>query len=643
VTGAWSLERGATVTGAGTRFSVWAPAASRVTVVVDGLGEHDLEARALGVFEREIPGVRAGTDYGFRLDGKEARPDPVSRFQPAGVHGPSRVVDPRAFRWTDGRWTGREMADLIIYELHVGTFSDAGTFDGAIGHLAELRALGITAVELMPVAEFPGARNWGYDGAALYAPHSAYGGPEGLRRLVNAAHELGLAVILDVVYNHVGPEGGHLGGFGPYFTDRYRTPWGQAVNYDGAGSDEVRRFVIDNALYWITEYHVDGLRLDAIHGIYDSSARHVLRELADAVRIQAAGLGRRVVVIGESDLNDPRVLHDGSCGYAFDAQWSDDLHHAIHARLTGERGGYYSDFDGGVPSIAKALRDRFVYDGRYSAYRRRRHGASAAGIPADRFIVCIQNHDQVGNRATGDRLSALVPFGARKLAAALYLLSPYVPMLFMGEEYDEQRPFLYFVSHGDPALVESVRNGRREEFKAFGWGQEVPDPQDEGTFLRSRLDRTRSAAPEGRAMRNLYRALLAVRSSERLLRPGVAAAEVEHGEGAGAGWIRLSLRECQAAGRGAPPEKQYTASPASDHHPSHALVALFNLAPQTHHLHLANGPSAIRLARRLLGTDDAPYVPGGTMLTPDPEPVADPSAPIALPPLSAALYSLELT
>ena len=584
----WRLTRGAMPIRRGTHFSVWAPNASRVAVVIEGRGEHELEALGRGTFEGEVIGVGAGAEYRYRLDGGKAYPDPVSRHQPHGVHGPSRVIDPSAFHWKDKMWRGMEMADHVIYELHVGTFSKTGDFAGVTGHLAELKQLGITAIEIMPVAEFPGGRNWGYDGVHLYAPQSTYGGPEELRRLVNTAHELGLAVILDCVYNHVGPEGNYLGAYGPYFTDTYRTPWGKAVNYDGPDSDEVRRFVIDNALYWITEFHIDGLRLDAIHGIFDFGARHILRDLSDAVHAQGDVLGRKVSIIGESDLNDPSVVRDGPSGHSMDSQWSDDLHHAIHARLTGESKGYYSDF-GGVVHIAKALKERFVFDGRYSAYRKRRHGAPATDVSTEHFVVCVQNHDQVGNRARGDRLSTLVSFPQRKLAAALYLLSPYVPMLFMGEEYDETNPFVYFVSHGDNALVEAVRAGRREEFKAFGWGDDIPDPEAERSFLSSRLDRTRSSSPEGSAMLALYRALLKLRREERALRPGDAEVDVEHDEVGG--WIRLTLTPRE--GRGS------------------TLIALFNLSNERRELPLAADGAVVRGATRVLGTDDPAFVPGG--------------------------------
>jgi maltooligosyltrehalose trehalohydrolase len=417
----WSLARGATVSRDGVRFSVWAPNVKHVGVRIEGGRTYALERSDGGVFEGTVHEAGAGTDYRYLLDGERTVPDPVSRHQPAGVHGPSRVVDPGAFEWHDATWRGIAMRDAIIYELHVGTFSGEGTLISAIPHLGGLRELGVTAVEVMPVAEFPGSRNWGYDGVLLYAPQSTYGGPEALRHFVDAAHREGLAVILDVVYNHVGPEGNYLEAFGPYFTRKYTTPWGPALNYDDAGSDEVRRFIIENALYWVTEFHIDGLRLDAIHGIFDFSPRHILRDLAEAVHEQGEALGRHVVVIAESDLNDPRVINTpDACGYGLDAQWADDLHHAIHAALTGEHSGYYADF-GGVTPIAAALRTPFVYDGRYSVHRTRRHGAPATGLPGDRFVACIQNHDQVGNRAAGDRLTETVGLRKSRLAAALLL------------------------------------------------------------------------------------------------------------------------------------------------------------------------------------------------------------------------------
>ena len=533
------LERGASVlpNAGGVHFSVWAPLAKRVRVrIVDGAGtgDHELALRTdTGVHEGSVTAARAGSDYGYLLDdGDRLLPDPVSRWQPTGVHEPSRVVDPTAFAWADDGWKGVTMAELVIYELHVGTFSREGTFAGAIPYLRGLRReLGVTAIEIMPVAQFPGVRNWGYDGVQLYAVQNSYGGPDGFKQLVDAAHGEGLAVILDVVYNHVGPEGNYLPVFGPYFTEKYKTPWGPALNYDDAQSDEVRRYVVDNARYWVTEYHVDGLRLDAVHGIFDFSPTHLLREIADAVHEQAARLGRSVVVIAESDLNDPKLIRPVvEHGYGLDGQWSDDFHHAVHAALTGETLGYYADF-GDAEKIAASLREPFVYDGCYSTHRQRRHGDSSRGLPRERFVVAIQNHDQIGNRAAGDRLSTLLAPDQQRLAAALLLLSPYVPLLFMGQEYGETNPFQYFVSHSDATLVEAVRTGRRTEFESFGWGEGVPDPQAEETFRNSMLDRTRAERPEHAAVFALYRDLVALRAEEPTLRPDSADVRVEHADG----------------------------------------------------------------------------------------------------------------
>ena len=532
----WQLQRGATVLPDGSvRFAVWAPRAQRVRVRLtsDGEGEHELAGMEDGVFEAVVRDASVDSEYGFVLDDQDKLlPDPVSRFQPHGVHGPSRVVDPNAFQWTDDGWRGRAMRDLVIYELHVGTFTPEGTFEAIIPLLRGLRReLGVTAIEIMPVAQFPGSRNWGYDGVELYAVQNTYGGPNGLKQLVNAAHAEGLAVILDVVYNHVGPEGNYLPLYGPYFTEKYKTPWGPALNYDDADSDEVRRYVVENALYWVTEYHVDGLRLDAVHGIFDFSAKHLLQEIVEEVHDQADRLGRTVVVIGESDLNDPKLIRPiEQFGYGLDGQWSDDFHHAVHAALTEERLGYYADF-GDVDQVADALREPFVYNGVHSPHRRRRHGGSSEGLPREKFVVAIQNHDQVGNRASGDRLTTTLEADQLRLAAALLLLSPYVPLIFMGQEYGETNPFQYFVHHGDPELVEAVRAGRRKEFEAFGWGDDVPDPQAEETFQRSKLDRRRAAEPHNAGMFALYRDLLALRAEEPMLLPDGAAISVTERDG----------------------------------------------------------------------------------------------------------------
>jgi maltooligosyltrehalose trehalohydrolase len=535
------LERGAVPQAdGGTRFSVWAPNARKVEVAI--LGERDARTVPLtrspaGLHSGTVDGVTAGADYSYRLDGGPDRPDPVSRWRPAGVHGPTRVVDPDAFRWTDTAWRGLETADLIIYELHVGTFSPGGTFDGVIERLPQLKELGITAIEVMPVSEFPGSRNWGYDGVSPYAVQSTYGGPDGLKRLVDAAHRIGLAVLLDVVYNHLGPEGNYLREFGPYFSDRYRTAWGEGLNLDGPDSDEVRRYVVENAVYWVSEYHLDGLRLDAVDRIVDLSPTHIAEELGAAVHAEGEALGRRKVVIAEIDANDPKwVMGREVGGYGMDAHWSDDFHHSVHVALTGERSGYYADFTG-PDALAKVLGARYVNDGRYSPHRRRKHGRPAADVPADRFVVAVQNHDQTGNRARGERLSTLVSPDALRLAAGLLLLSPYVPLLFMGEEHGETNPFLYFVSHSDPGLIEAVRKGRQEEFAAFAWAGEVPDPQAEETFEASRPRWERARTGDGARMLALYRELLRVRRSEPALRP--AAAKVEVRSDQGAGWVAV--------------------------------------------------------------------------------------------------------
>jgi maltooligosyltrehalose trehalohydrolase len=432
-----------------------------------------------------------GTDYRFVLDGRDALPDPRSGWQPAGIDGPSRVVDHSTHEWTDRGWRGVPLASALIYELHVGTFTAEGTFEGVIGKLDHLVELGVTAIELLPVAEFSGDRGWGYDGVDLFAPHHAYGGPEGLKTLVEACHARGLGVVMDVVYNHLGPVGNYLGRFGPYFTDRYSTPWGEAINFDGPDSGPVRDFVCENALMWLRDYHCDGLRLDAVHAIVDTSALHILEEIAVRVQELAAQLDRSLFVVAESDLNDPRLVRSREAGgYGMDAQWSDDFHHALHACLTGDRSGYYADF-GTVQDLAQALERAYVYDGRHSHHRRRVHGRPASGLPGSRFLGYLQNHDQVGNRAKGERSSHLLSANLLRVAAGLVLTSPFVPMLFQGEEWGAGTPFCYFTDHREPNLGRSVSEGRIREFEAFGWRrEEIPDPQDPATFERSRLDWT---------------------------------------------------------------------------------------------------------------------------------------------------------
>jgi maltooligosyltrehalose trehalohydrolase len=493
-------------------FLVWAPHANRVDVCLGDPPERAIPMQAVGCgyFHTVAEGVSSGTLYRYLLNHEKKRPDPASRYQPRGIHGPSQVTDSR-FRWNDSRWAGLPLEQYVLYELHVGTFTPQGTFDAIIPRLAILKDLGVTAIELMPVAQFPGERNWGYDGVYPYSVQASYGGPLGLKALVNACHELEIAVVLDVVYNHLGPEGNYLADFGPYFTDLYKTPWGQAVNFDDARSDEVRRYFIENALEWVTDFHIDSLRLDAIHAIVDNSARTFLEELRAAVHTRSEALGRDVHLIPESNRNDARVVSGPEVGgWGFDAVWNDDFHHSLHVLLTGEQDGYYQDFCG-IEDLAGSYREGFLYAGRYSKFRRKRYGSSSKQIPAKRFVVFAQNHDQVGNRRLGDRLSQSLSFAQLKLAAGIVLLSPYIPLLFMGEEYSERAPFEYFVSHGDPSLVEAVRRGRKCEFAKFGWTGDLPDPQSEVTFLGSKLNWDLQAVGHHRILWHFYQELLRVR------------------------------------------------------------------------------------------------------------------------------------
>jgi maltooligosyltrehalose trehalohydrolase len=510
-----TLRCGAFAEGDGTvRWRVWAPRSKRVELVLyDGDRRRSLPmtSEPHGYHSRTEAGIAEGQRYAYRLDNGQERPDPASLWQPEGVHRPSAVLLPERFRWTDQGWTGLAREQLVFYELHVGTFTPEGTFDAVIGRLDSLRDLGVTALELMPVAQFPGARNWGYDGVHLSAVQNSYGGPHGLQRLADACHARGLALFLDVVYNHLGPEGNYLHEFGPYTADRYRTFWGPAFNYDGAGSDAVRAFVLDNVRLWIGVYHLDGLRLDAVHAIYDTSPVHILRAIKEAADATAARQGRRVQVFAESDLNDARFMQPPERGGdGLDGQWSDDFHHVVHAYLTGERQGYYADY-GEAPHFAKVLRDAFILDGTYSRHRDRRHGAPAGDLAGDRFVIAIQNHDQVGNRARGDRLGHLVSPPAQRLAASLLLLSPYLPLLFMGEEYGEAKPFQFFCSFFGHQLIKNVREGRKREFAGFAWQGEVPDPQDEATFRASRLSWSWPAGTHQEGLRRLYHDLLAAR------------------------------------------------------------------------------------------------------------------------------------
>jgi maltooligosyltrehalose trehalohydrolase len=540
-------------------FDVWAPAASAVDLVLSGSGvdgqagcERRLPmiARPGGWWALEVSGAGHGTDYAFSLDGGPARPDPRSPWQPCGVHTPSRVFDTSRFRWTDTAWSGRDILGSVIYELHVGTFTPEGTLDAAALRLGHLVDLGVDVVELMPVAAFDGRWGWGYDGVALYAVHEPYGGPAALQRFVDAAHAVGLAVCLDVVYNHLGPSGNYLEEFGPYFTDQHETPWGAAVNLDDDGRLQVRRWMCDNALRWLQDFHVDVLRLDAVHSLVDESRWHLLAQLSDEVAALSAQLGRPLSLVAESDLNDPGMVEptaDGGMGMT--AQWGDDVHHALHAALTGERQGYYVDF-GSLDTIARTLTRVFRHAGDHSIFR-----GCVWGHPVDpdrhrghQFVACLQNHDQVGNRARGDRIGATLTPGQLAIGAALVLTSPFTPMLFMGEEWGASTPWAYFTDFTDPALALAVSRGRREEFAAHGWTtDDVPDPQDPATRQAGVLDWAEIDKPQPAQLLAWYRDLIALRRAEPALRDDdLRAVSVEIGDdGPGRGRLRLHRGDLQ--------------------------------------------------------------------------------------------------
>jgi len=496
-----------------TLLRVWAPEAARAEVDLSGRRCPMTAAAGPGWWQAEVAAAGHGTDYGFRLDGGDPLPDPRSPWQPYGINGASRTYDHSAFAWTDRGWRGGPLHGSVIYELHVGTFTPEGTLDAAIGGLGHLAGLGVDTVQLMPVAAFPGEHGWGYDGVHLWAVHEPYGGPDALKRFVDACHARRLAVLLDVVYNHVGA-GNRLGAFGPYFTEAHVTPWGPAVNLDQPGSDEVRAFLIENALMWLRDYHLDGLRLDAVHALEDHRALNFLEQLASEVQALAALLNRDLVLIAESDLNDPRLVTSREAGgYGLTAQWSDDFHHAVHAAITGERQGYYCDF-GSMAALAHTMTRVFYHDGRWSAFRGRTHGRQVDifRVPAHRFLCYLQNHDQVGNRATGDRIAATVHPDLLKVGAGLVLTAPYTPMLFMGEEWGADTPWQYFTDHVDPGLAQAVARGRREEFARYGWAAtDVPDPEDDETFLRSKLDWSQPGQGAHRDMLAWYTGLIALR------------------------------------------------------------------------------------------------------------------------------------
>jgi maltooligosyltrehalose trehalohydrolase len=501
-------------------FRAWAPLPKKIEVQVNGKC-FPMLLQPDGWWTAEVSTANIGDDYGFILDGEGPFPDPRSPSQPNGVHKLSRLVDQNKFQWTDKKFQAPPLSSAIIYELHIGTFTSQGTFLSTIEKLDHLVALGITHVELMPVVEFSGDHGWGYDGVDLFAPHHALGKPDDLKKLVDACHARGLAVILDVVYNHLGPSGNYLAKFAPYFTKKFASPWGEGINFDGQDSDEVRRFFCDNALMWLRDYHFDGLRLDAVHGIVDTSATHILEQMKMEVEKLSAQLDRNLVLIPESDLNDPRLLWlRERGGFQLDAQWSDDFHHALHTVLTGEQTGYYSDF-GKLEDLAKALRKAFVYDGKFSAHRRRVHGRSTEGLTGNKFLGYLQNHDQIGNRAKGERSGQLMSLGKLKIGAALVLTSPFVPMLFQGEEWGARTPFFYFTDYQEPELANAVREGRCKEFAAFGWKpEETADPQARETFEKSKLNWNEiSGAPHAK-MLDWHKKLIQLRRSEKDLNDG---------------------------------------------------------------------------------------------------------------------------
>lgn len=517
------------------RLIVWAPHARTVDAVVDGRN-YALRRVAGETWAADVDDELLRAGYRYSIDGGAPVPDPRSRWQPEGIHGASHVpaLEPVHTRAPPFRATA--LAQAVIYELHIGTFTNEGTYAAAARQLPHLVDLGVSHVEIMPLATFPGRHGWGYDGVDWYAPHPAYGSPQELVEFVARCHACGLGVLLDVVYNHFGPDGNYWSRFGPYFTERIKTPWGDAINYDGPLSDAVRGFVVDNALMWLRDYGFDGLRLDAVHAIVCLEAVHILEELAIAVERLSVELGRPLVLIAESDANDPRLVRPRAAGgYQLDAHWADDFHHSIHRFFTGETAGYYADFNG-LADLATALREGYVYQGQYSAFRRRRHGKAPHGILPSQLVVCSQNHDQIGNRASGERLSMLLDLPKLQAIAALTLLAPFVPLLFQGEEWGATTPFLYFTDHQDPELASAVAAGRRREFEAFGWQDAVPNPQERDTFLRSKLDWAELSTPRHARLFDWYRRLIRIRRE----RPAVAAGQsAQVAFDATAGWLTL--------------------------------------------------------------------------------------------------------
>jgi maltooligosyltrehalose trehalohydrolase len=565
-------------------IAVWAPSAKSVELVTR---EHRIALLpgADGQWQGDVEESLLQGGYRYSIDGGDPTPDPRSRWQPDGVHGASYAVD--VLRSRETAVEQRPLRDAVIYELHVGTFTPEGTYAAAQTKLAHLIDLGITHIELMPLATFPGRRGWGYDGVDLYAPFPAYGTPQELAAFVDACHARGLAVLLDVVYNHLGPDGNYLAQYGPYFTDRYKTPWGAAVNYDGAHSDAVRRFFIDNAVMWLRDYGFDGLRLDAVHAIFSFEAVHVLEELATAVRELGEGLRRNFVLIAESDLNDPRLVQPPfRGGFGLNAHWADDFHHAVHRFFTGETDGYYADFQG-LEDVATALRHGYVYQGQYSRHRGRRHGRPPRGVDADQIVVSAQNHDQIGNRAQGERLSMMLGVPELKAIAALTLLSPFVPLLFQGEEWGAKTPFLYFTDHENAELGRLVAEGRSKEFSSFSWQGAVPNPQEVETFNRSKLDWSEMSQPPHAELLEWYRRLIHLR----------------HGKMAASSTARGTMGRGKAA-------VKFNADAAWLTFIHGGLLCVFNFAVAAQRVRLPSGEWDLMLRSDRPGTESAGEVPG---------------------------------
>ncbi|UYQ94571.1 malto-oligosyltrehalose trehalohydrolase [Chitinophaga horti] len=599
-------QQGAVMSKTGTCvFRVWAPERKKVELIISSPVQEQLTMlrEEEGYWSYEMPGCPSGLRYHYLLDGELHRPDPASRCQPEGVHGDSEVTDGLSFNWTDQQWKGLALKDMLIYELHTGTFTEQGTFQGIISRLDDLLQLGINTIEIMPIAQFPGTRNWGYDGVYPYAVQSSYGGCQGLRQLVDAAHAKGLAVVLDVVYNHLGPEGNYLPEFGPYFTDKYHTPWGSAINYDDRDCDAVRGYFLHNALMWLDEFHIDGLRLDAVHAWWDSSAVHFAEELSAAVKDLEVRTGRKKVLIAEIDLNNPRYITPADKGgYGMQGQWCDEFHHAIHGLLTGEKNGYYEDF-GEAEHMAAALEHAYVYTGQYSKHRKRRFGASPKNNARSQFVVFTQNHDQVGNRMLGERLISLAGESAARLAAATMLLSPYVPLLFMGEEYGETKPFSYFTSHSDEALIKAVREGRQQEFAAFQTGKDVPDPQSEELYKQCVLN-WKTSGP----MYEYYRHLIALRKGRAPLQNDAPDSMIVH------------------------PAYHAAVLSFERHAPEEKLLVLLNFAKEEQQCTPAPGCSL----KKISDSEDINWN-GKGKTAPDEVPVG---GSITLPPLSAVVYEM---